>query len=276
MATKEEIRRKQLRRRRLLEKKRRQRRRRIAIIAAVAIVLLALAAAIILWKPWAGDLGSRSIPTPEPTVEASAAPTPEPTPSSTPEATDTPVPTATPEPEAEISVNLYAPDDDGVRHRLNEYVSKWTRGKDIDCFETLISDAETLTGKNYYSICKETWATLPAPYAMRIGYTLRYTLEDGREISMTITSPDDISHTEYLECYLYDDVHNKGFYTHLSEKGMKDDTLITSVKLTCGDKIAQVEKIYLGVFLYEDQTRFDENGDYIGPWYSEIEIRRKQ
>lgn len=246
-----------------------QRQRRKILIAAIAAAVIIIVLILILTGHKDADSKAAIEATPQPTVEITMAPTPEPTPEVTPE------PTPEPTPEVYIPINLYAPDGDNVRHKLTEYVSNWKRGKDIDCFEALVSDSDQLKGKNFLAIAKETWGTLPDPYAMRIGYTLRYNLTDGSEIYMQILSPKDITHTEYVECYLYDDVHSKGFYTHLSESGMKDNTLMTSIKITCGDKIEQVQEMQLGVFLYDSQDQFDANGNYIGSWKSEIDIRRK-
>lgn len=253
----------------LLRRKKQRRRRqiRIALLALAAAALIALVIFLIA-KP--GSDASQTIrSTTEPTALVTAEPTAQPAPEPTPE------PTTTPAPAPHVPIHLYAPDDDGVRHRLTEYVSRWKKGKDIDCFEALASDAATLTGKNFYSICKETWGSVPDPYTMKIGYTLRYSLADGSEISMTIRKPSDIIHPEYLEAYIYDDVHTSGFYTHLSDSNMKENTLITSIKLTCGDKIDQVQEIHLGTFLYDSDALFDSNGYYTGPWYSEIAVRRR-
>ena len=249
-------------------RRRRRRRRRILAAALTLAVVAAVAAILLLHGPEADEAVPAAFP--EPTQAATAVPTPEPTPEVTPE------PTPEPTQEVYIPIHLYAPDGSGTRYRLTEYVCNWRKGKDIDCFEALVSDAETLTGKNFLSICKEAWMTLPDPYVMRIGYTLRYTLSNGQTVNLVIRSPGDISHTEYVECYLYDDVHQKGgFYTHLSESQMNENTLITSIKITCGDRIGQVEEMWLGAFLYDSEERFDETGRYIGPWYSEIPIRRK-
>jgi len=270
MATRKLTRKELLRRKRLKLRRRRQKRAAALILIAVAIIAIVLL--LVLRKPANDENIAAALPaeTPVPTQQATPEPTVEPTPEITPE------PTPEPTPEVYIPINLYAPDDEGVRYRLSEYVSNWKRGKDIDCFEALASDSETLKGKNFYEICKEAWGTLPNPYTMKIGYTLRYNLADGSEVRMTIQSPDDITHTEYVECYLYDDVHNAGkFYTHLSESNMKENTLITSIKITCGDKIDQVQDMHLGVFLYETQDQFDAAGNYTGAWYSEIEISRK-
>lgn len=249
------------------KKKRRRKQIRIALLIFAAVALIVLLV-LLLVRP-----GSDAAEAPQITAEPTAAVTAEPTQQPTSE--PTPEPTATPTPAPHVPIHLYAPDDDGVRHLLTEYVSRWKKGKDIDCFEALASDASTLTGKNFYAICKETWGNVPDPYAMKIGYTLRYTLSDGNEIAMTIRKPSDIIHPEYLEAYIYDDVHTSGFYTHLSDSNIKENTLITSIKLTCGDRIEQVQEIHLGVFLYDSEAFFDAQGNYTGPWYNEIAIRRK-
>lgn len=255
-----------------VRRRRRRRRRQMRAAAALILVAAAILLAIFLLRGRAAD---RAVPAASVEPSMAAAPTAEPAPEVTP--SPTPMPTPSPTAEAQIPIHLYAPDDEGTRYRLTEYVCRWKRGKDIDCFEALVSDSETLTGKNFLSICKEAWMTLPDPYVMRIGYTLRYTLADGQTVDMVIRSPDDIDHTEYVECYLYDDVHQKGgFYTHLSEAQMNENTLITSIKITCGDRIDEVQEMQLGVFLYDSADRFDAEGRYTGPWHSEIAIRRKE
>jgi len=96
---------------------------------------------------------------------------------------------------------------------------------------------------------------------------------------MTIRSPKDIVHTEYLEVYLYDSIHHKPgeWYSHLLENQMKDETLITSFKLTPGKEISQVESITLKNFVYKDDDDFDPaTGIYIGRVSYEIEIKKPE
>jgi hypothetical protein len=65
---------------------------------------------------------------------------------------------------------------------------------------------------------------------------------------------------------MYDDVHvTPGvWYTHLEDKDMKDETVITSIKLTSGSKIKQVGDIALTAFIYNGDDCFDAEGNYIG------------
>ena len=45
---------------------------------------------------------------------------------------------------------------------------------------------------------------------------------------------------------------------------MKDDTLITSIKLTGGRHIGEVQEIWLTAFVYASQEDFDASGSYTG------------
>jgi hypothetical protein len=45
---------------------------------------------------------------------------------------------------------------------------------------------------------------------------------------------------------------------------MKEETIITSIKLTSGSKIAQVGDITLTAFIYNGDDCFDADGNYIG------------
>ena len=65
---------------------------------------------------------------------------------------------------------------------------------------------------------------------------------------------------------MYDDVHvTPGvWYTHLEDKDMKEDTIITSIKLTSGSRIAEVGDIVLTAFIYDGADCFDADGIYIG------------
>ena len=68
-----------------------------------------------------------------------------------------------------------------------------------------------------------------------------------------------------MEVYLYDDIHQTPGvrYTHLEDEDMQADTVISSIKLTSGSKIAQVEDIRLTAFIYNDPRQI-ESGVYTG------------
>ena len=64
--------------------------------------------------------------------------------------------------------------------------------------------------------------------------------------------------------YLYDDINNNGYYSHLTEEDINDNTIISSIKLTAGTYYEKItSNIKLTVFTY-DEDDFDENKNYIG------------
>lgn len=201
------------------------------------------------------------------------------TPTVTPTIEPTIEPTATPR-SGPLEVGIYV-SGSGGRVLLTEYKTKWTRGEDIATFNTFASNEPLLNYAGYREMLVDKWFSFPDAKEYKIGYTLSYTLYSGEEFSITIRKPSDVQHTEYLEVYLYDSVQQyarAGWYTHLADEDMDEDTLLYSFKLTPGVKIKEVETIKLEAFVYRymDESDFDETtGEYIGTVSYEIDIIRK-
>ncbi|MBN2879097.1 MAG: hypothetical protein JXN65_05635 [Clostridia bacterium] len=199
------------------------------------------------------------------------------TPSPTPTEQPTPEPSPTPR-SGPLVVGIYK-SGSGGRVLLTEYVSKWKRGEDIATFNTFASNEPILNYAAYRDMLVDCWFSFPDAESYKIGYCLKYTLVTGEEFSITIKKPSDITHTEYLEVYLYDSVQqynrSAGWYTHLSDDDMDDETLLYSFKLTPGVKIKEVDTIKLMAFVYKynDESDFDpESGEYIGTVSYAIDI----
>lgn len=268
---------------------RRMRRRRMIEIGAVAAgaVALAILALVLLKKP-AGDVTAYApveAPTPAPTaVEAEPTPqethetpnpTPEPTPSPAPEPTPTVVPGSRPD-----VVSFYTPQGKSYSPRVrmgDTYSAKWKKGKDIGSFEVIASDEALLDGSFFGDIFGAAWKQFPDADACKIGYALRYTLDDGTEIRYSMLAPKHIEHTEFIEVWLYDDYHREPhqFYSHLKDSQMKKDTLITSIKLTAGKEIDRVTDIWLEAFICASLDDFDAERNYIGNTSCTIHIVRE-
>ena len=198
-----------------------------------------------------------------------------PTPTSTPTAETTPLPTPTPRSGPTV-VGIYKKAG-GSRQLVTDYVCKWVRGEDIATFNTYASNEELLNYASFRDMMEDCWFSFPNAKDYKIGYCLSYTLVSGEEISVIIKKPSDITHTEYLEVYLYDSVqqYKGGWYTHLSDDDMDEETLLYSFKLTPGVKIKEVETIKLKSFVYKynDDSDFDpDTGEYIGTVSYEINI----
>ena len=282
---------------RSLQNTRRLRRRsllRIIVPAAGAIALAAVVLALLSGPgkdaavaPQAGPgtapadapVWAQSEMTPAPTVNPTpmitAEPTPAPTPSPAPDPTPTFVPGSLPD-----VISFYRPQGKNYspRVRMGEScTAAWKKGKDIGSFEVIASDEEFLDGDFFGDIFGAAWSAFPAADSCKIGYTLQYTLDSGQEIRYTMLSPSHIEHTEYIECWLYDDYHRKPHksYSHLKPSSMKAGTLMTSIKLTAGREIAHVTDIRLTAFICSSLNDFDEERNYIGPTSCTIHILRK-
>ena len=164
-------------------------------------------------------------------------------------------------------VGIYIPADDGTKARkwIAEFRSARSPKTDIDCFEIFASQDSRLEGGSFSSIWSSVWEAFDGWQSAKIGYHLRFRLTDGTEISKTILKPSDAaSFYDYLEVYIYDDVHQTGWYSHLEDSDIKAETVMTSIKLHCGSLIAQVGDIELTAFIYNGEDCFDSEGNYIG------------
>ncbi len=266
---------------------RRMRRRRMIEIGAVAVgaVALAILALALLKKP-AGDATAPApveAPTAAPTLEAEPTPeaheTPNPTPEPTPSPTPLPTPTAVPGSRPDV-VSFYTPQGKSYSPRVrmgDTFSAKWKKGKDIGSFEVVASDEALLDGSFFGDIFGAAWKQFPDADACKIGYALRYTLDDGTEIRYSMLAPKHIEHTEFIEVWLYDDYHREPhqFYSHLKDSQMKKDTLITSIKLTAGKEIDRVTDIWLEAFICASLDDFDADRNYIGSTSCTIHITKQ-
>ena len=101
------------------------------------------------------------------------------------------------------------------------------------------------------------------------GYRVTFDLVTGEHIDKMLLKPgDELSYREYLENYLYDDIHQvRGkWYNHLLPDDKIDQMILSSCKFTAGEKIDQVkDRITVTAFVYRGDDDFDEDGNYIGP-----------
>lgn len=259
----------------------RQRRNLLAIGAMALIAVILTVAVILILRPHGDAPAPAATPTntPAPTAQATAVPTATATAEPTPEVTSTPTPAPTFEPgEIPNVLSFYRPKGKSYSPRVrlgDEYAAKWKKGEDIGSFEVIASKQDELPGDFFGDIFGSVWKSFPKSDQCKIGYTLRYTLKDGGEVKYTMLSPKHIQHTEYIECWLYDDYHRKPHenYSHL--KSVKKDTLMTSIKLTCGSKIADVDEIWLTAFVCTSLDDFDDERNYTGDISCTLHIVRE-
>ena len=238
----------------------------ILLIGLCAVLVIILAGLVVLMvtmdrEPPAPTTTAPITTTVPPTTQSpTTEPTTEPT---TVPPTTLPIPEISPD-----KLSIYIPADDGTQARnrvLSSIQISRTPKVDIDCFEFIASDTVRLTGWSFSKIWNDAWALYEGTENAKIGIRLQFTLTNGTSIDQMILKPSDAaSFYEYLEVYLYDDVHQSGWYSHLEDDDMGEKTMITSVKLTAGEKIAEVGDIILTAFIYTGDDCFDTDGNYIG------------
>ena len=167
-------------------------------------------------------------------------------------AAETATPTAAPsiEPGMPDTLSLYI-SEEGKRISVNSFSSDWIAGKDIDCFEAITSAEKTLSGK-FTDIWNDAWNNYTNTSNVKIAYNLEINLKSGDKIKYDIKNPEDAQQNkDFVEVYLYDDIHVDGsWYSHLETSDMSDETIITSIKLTATAKQESIEKVVLTAYLY--------------------------
>ncbi|MFR1517902.1 MAG: hypothetical protein ACLSVG_03865 [Clostridia bacterium] len=162
-------------------------------------------------------------------------------------------PVPTPEPGMPDQLGLYV-NENGVRKLIRDsHTADWTAGQDIKCYEAVASREASLTGANFAEIWNTCWNKYTNTKRVKIGYHVDIRLKTGETISYDVKTPEDTKRNrEYVETYLYDDVHQTPgqWYSHLETGDLTEETIATSIKFTAGNKIGEIEKIRLAAYFY--------------------------
>lgn len=106
----------------------------------------------------------------------------------------------------------------------------------------------------------------PGSAGKKIGYLLEYTTPEGN-LSNLILRPSDISdkYWDFIEVYIYDDVNQDvtAWHSHLLDEEINDETLVTSFKITAGERISEVSDMRLTAFLYSPDKADEIDSAYI-------------
>ncbi|MCI8778935.1 MAG: hypothetical protein HFI87_07290 [Bacilli bacterium] len=163
------------------------------------------------------------------------------------------------------------------RKRLEAYQNSFITGQDLCSLEIYYTKEEMLSinsQKNLWDQYLQNYSNIDN---YKIGYKISFTNITNENISKYILSPKDTEDVfNYIQLYLYDDIHvqNGAWYSHVTEGEYNANTILTSIKLTGGDKASEVTSdITLEVFTYDDDD-FDELGNYRGKSKATIIISR--
>ena len=188
-------------------------------------------------------------------------------------------PTETPEPTPEpyvdtnpIKVGIYK--DYKLVHEFNK---KFKDQTDIAIFNVLFTNEEKVTKNGNF---KNTWKKYYNQYEnvkdYKIGFELSVEIKGEEQVNILLNPKNQHKIYPTLYAYLYDDIHNSGYYSHVEMKDVKDDTVYSSIKLYLHKQTKDITSpITLTVFTYKDDNDFDENGRYRGNSKHTITIYNK-
>jgi hypothetical protein len=176
----------------------------------------------------------------------------------------------TPKIEKTIDIGLYLKNNQD--YELVETIERdFTLNKDIALLYTFFTKEKNIYNKTIKNAFKENRTNLET---YKIGYNIKFTIKD-RVFEKTVLKPYDTKEFyDYIQMYLYDDINiaDGTFYSHLEE--MKDNTIITSIKLTGSSFEKDITSdINLTSFIYLDNEI--TLGKYTGKNLHTTIIKRK-
>lgn len=176
-----------------------------------------------------------------------------------------------------VKVGLFLSEDSNYHNkkRVDEtYYTNFKSGEVLGNFEVILTNDEVIDGNNYREVWNKYYNSYENIEKYKIGFNIKFILEDGTNYSGNFLGPDILRFGEYFQVYLYDDIHHPDgeFYSHLEE--VDDDTLMTSIKIFAVDGIDRVQNVIVTVFTYDGEDDFDSNGNYRGNSLYVVRIKR--
>jgi len=167
--------------------------------------------------------------------------------------------------------------ENGSYNLVKQYKTIFENSSDVVVFDIYPSSNDYIEKNNYLENLYNIWTSLDNYDDLKIGFNLKYKLDDGKEISYNILDPDtalnyDIGH---IYAWLYDDYKHRfdSWYSHIEQEEFNSgDKLFTSIKIYANNIDNIVTPITFTVFTYDSEDDIDENGNYRGNSSYSIEI----
>ena len=161
--------------------------------------------------------------------------------------------------------------------KLSEDTVNLTAMEDVGIFQVFPSNEESITINSFGTDFYNEWIKYNTSNNLKIGFNIKYELNNGEKISYNVLSPaNNFDHYEYFMNYLYDDYKNqgKGFYSHIEDKDLDENTLYTSIKIQSSGYVKEVKDGFsLTVFTYDSEDDF-KDGEYRGNSKYTYKIKR--
>lgn len=170
-----------------------------------------------------------------------------------------------------VKVGLYTKTSYG-RKLITDFSGSWGNDVDIKYFSTIFTDETEIYDRSDYKVLFKKYRD-SYEEKVKIGYMISYEAE-GKQINHILKDTSNFfEYYKYMQVYLYDDINNSGFYSHLTT--MNENTIITTIKLTTTNLSYVTSPIVLTVFTYDTDDDFDpDTGIYRGNSSYSVTIKK--
>ncbi len=203
----------------------------------------------------------------------------------------------TPETKPEVSndkpVSLYTMDYETMTcNKVSSIQKEWSEYEDLESFGAFATSEESFGFDSETQAHNDIWNSISTDKEYKIGYELSFDVGGEHKI-ITILKPGDIENnpdlyngdypedgdyseiTGYMGVWVYDDMHQDGgYYIHITQAEVTEETLLTSIKLRPTPQTEEIENLELKGFSYSSDDEFDSAGHYIGKYAATVKIDR--
>ena len=193
----------------------------------------------------------------------------------------------------EKPVSLYTMDYDAMTcNKVTSISKEWSEYDDLEAFGAFATSEASFSFTSETQAHNDIWNSIPTEKTYKIGYELSFDVNGEHKI-ITILKPGDIEGnpdlyngdypedddysgiTGYMGAWVYDDMHQDGgFYMHVTQSEVTDETLLTSIKLRPTPQSHMIENMTLKAFSYSSPDEFDQAGHYAGNYAATVTINR--
>ena len=140
---------------------------------------------------------------------------------------------------------------------LTEYNKKFKSQTDIAIFNIVFTNDEKLPSGKFKTIWQNYYDKYENIDEYKIGFEIRVDINGEEQVNVMLDPKNQHKIYPYLYAYLYDDLHNSGYYSHVTMDDVKDNTVYSSIKLYLHNKTEEITSpITLTVFTYKDDDDF--------------------
>lgn len=163
-------------------------------------------------------------------------------------------------------------------YKVKSYSTTLSNFKEIAVFNIYYTNIDKLDSSNIKYNYQKYYNTYENIDNYKTGFYITFEAEGKKIEQLALDPTSKHAMTPYLYIYLYDDINQspRSFYSHLEPTDMKENTIISSIKLFLAQEGSKISSpITLTVFTYDSEDDFNKDNKYRGISSYTIEIKTK-